>query len=273
MKASCLSAKCRYELFADSEDCFLATFEDAVTHAAQVMAGAFARGPGWQGGMRSALAALLGMIEDDRGIAKLCLIDAQAAGERVQRRRGELLAELAMVVDRGRSRGSASSAASQLTAEGVVGAVLTVLQTRLRTSASEPLSGLLGPLMSMIVLPYRGPVAARRQLSMPVAKVLSPGRMARPPQATDALQGLKIRLTYRTGRVLTVIAEHPGASNRQVADISGIVDQGQVSKLLSRLMRLGLAENVGGGHGKGGANAWRLTRRGELLQQAGRPLR
>jgi DNA-binding MarR family transcriptional regulator len=222
--------------------------------------------------MRSALGVLLGMIEADPGIAKLCLIDAQAAGARVQRRRGELLAELATVVDRGRSRGSASTAASQLTAEGVVGAVVTVLQTRLTTPASEPLNGLLGPLMSMIVLPYRGPAAGRRQLSMPAAKALAPSRVAR-PQATDALQGLNMRLTYRTGRVLTVIAEHPGASNRKVADISGIADQGQVSKLLSRLMRLGLAENIGGGHGRGAANAWRLTPRGELLQQAGRPLR
>ena len=47
-----------------------------------------------------------------------------------------------------------------------------------------------------------------------------------------------MRLTYRTVRVLTFIGEHPGASNREIAEGSGIADQGQISKLLTRLARL-----------------------------------
>ncbi|HVR04515.1 MAG TPA: hypothetical protein VMS02_00650 [Solirubrobacteraceae bacterium] len=74
-----------------------------------------------------------------------------------------------------------------------------------------------------------------------------------------------MRLTYRTARVLQGLARRPGASNRQVADDAGIVDQGQVSKLLARLERLGLLCNENAGQGRGERNRWRLTGRGELV--------
>jgi DNA-binding IclR family transcriptional regulator len=82
-----------------------------------------------------------------------------------------------------------------------------------------------------------------------------------------------MRLTYRTARVLEGVGAHPGVSNRQVADNAGIGDQGQVSKLLRRLQRLGLLANQGeGAHAKGEPNAWMLTPRGEHLTQSIRML-
>ena len=77
-----------------------------------------------------------------------------------------------------------------------------------------------------------------------------------------------MRLTYRTVRVLMAIAGHPDASNRTVAEASGISDQGQISKLLARLDSLGLAKNTGQGHPKGAPNAWQLTPRGQEVEQA-----
>jgi predicted transcriptional regulator len=63
--------------------------------------------------------------------------------------------------------------------------------------------------------------------------------------------------TYRTERVLEAIAKHSGASNREVADFAGVLDEGQISKLLKRLESLGLIENTGEGQPKGKPNAWR----------------
>ena len=71
-----------------------------------------------------------------------------------------------------------------------------------------------------------------------------------------------MRLTYRTARVLEAIAERPGVSNRMVAEHAGVADQGQISKLLARLERLGLTVNTGAGHSKGEPNAWTLTQTG-----------
>jgi DNA-binding MarR family transcriptional regulator len=72
-------------------------------------------------------------------------------------------------------------------------------------------------------------------------------------------------------RVLMVIAENPLASNREIAVASGITDQGQISKLLGRLSRLELIENVGEGQERGAANAWQLTPRGAAVERATRP--
>lgn len=58
-----------------------------------------------------------------------------------------------------------------------------------------------------------------------------------------------MRVTYRTARVFEAVAELPGASNRVVAEGSGIHDQGQVSRLLGRLEGLGLLANDAGAKG------------------------
>jgi DNA-binding MarR family transcriptional regulator len=77
-----------------------------------------------------------------------------------------------------------------------------------------------------------------------------------------------MRLTHRTLLVLAAIAAAPGASNRQIADAAGIHDQGQISKLLNRLERIGLIHNTGQGQPRGEPNAWTLTPRGHEVEAA-----
>ena len=103
-------------------------------------------------------------------------------------------------------------------------------------------------------------LAPRARLGASVA----PGRAG--PGVTD------FRLTARTQLVLAKVAEYPGASNRRVADLSGIRDQGQISRLMRRLEGNGLIHNTGGATA-GVPNAWRLTPRGEEVLLAGAPNR
>jgi DNA-binding MarR family transcriptional regulator len=86
----------------------------------------------------------------------------------------------------------------------------------------------------------------------------------------DPLADLKIRLTYRTLRVLAAVAAEPGLNNKELSERAGITDQGQMSKLLSRLAGHSLTVNTGEGQAKGEPNAWILTRKGtESLRAAG----
>ena len=80
------------------------------------------------------------------------------------------------------------------------------------------------------------------------------------------LQPPKIRLTYRTTRVLECVAESPGATNIAIARAAGIADQGQISKLLARLQQHDLLVN-NGDQQKWAVNTWSLTDRGEALIQ------
>jgi AcrR family transcriptional regulator len=131
-----------------------------------------------------------------------------------------------------------------------------------RHGGAPAVTGLLGPLMGMIVLPYLGAAAAAREVARP-----APKRRRAPRAQADPLRDLEMRLTYRTVRVLLAIASTPDASNRGVADAAGIQDQGQISKLLARLEHLGLVRNVGAGHVRGEPNAWCLTARGSEIEQ------
>jgi chromosome segregation and condensation protein ScpB len=88
------------------------------------------------------------------------------------------------------------------------------------------------------------------------------------PWTPDLLADAKARLTYRTLRVLDVVAAEAGLTNSAVSERAGITDQGQISKLLHRVAAQGLVENLGDSHAKGKPNAWRLTRKGRALVRA-----
>jgi AcrR family transcriptional regulator len=303
VKHASVSRRTFYELFSSCEDCFLAVFEEAVERASRIAKEAVAdaavtaaspRGV-WREQVRAGLGALLGFFEDEPALGRLLVVDALGAGPKVLESRARVLETLASIVGLGRDEGKRgrgkaassssfslpSSASPALTAEGTVGAVLAVIHARMtQPQEHRSLTQLLNPWMGMIVLPYLGQAAAAKELARPAPKrprgrastaprvangVRNGSRVGAPP---DPLEGLDMRLTYRTLMVLSVIAAEPGASNRRVGEGAGIHDQGQISKLLGRLGKLGLIHNSGAGQPKGESNAWTLTARGQQVQHA-----
>jgi AcrR family transcriptional regulator len=257
-------------LFPDRDACMLAAFELAVNRAGARMSRAYAAEDRWRDGIKGALASLLGFLEEEPGLGRLCVVDSLGAGDDVLRRRAEVLAALAQIVDRGRDEAPSRKVPPHpVIAEGVVGAVLSVIQNRLLATEPQPLMGLFGSLMSIIVLPYLGSAAARRELTRPVPRRWAPARNGPAGSETASSVDGDLRLTYRTARVLSAIGEYPGASNREVAERAGIADQGQVSKLLSRLESRALITKLGDLPSRGAPNAWCLTGRGEWLRLSG----
>jgi AcrR family transcriptional regulator len=274
-----VSRRTFYELFSDREDCLLAAFDQAVARLGDMVVPEYAGEGRWRERIRTALVLLLGQFDAEPDVARLCVVEAPRAGPVLLERRGRLLDALARAVDEGRLEARAGAEPPPLTAQGVVGGVLAVIHARLLEGASPvesssrakrvssgpgPLVELTGPLMAMIVHPYLGPLAARKELERPVP---APSR-AVPRNGADPFRGLPIRFTYRTARVLAVIAGDPGASNRHIADSAGIADEGQTSRLLRRLESCELIVNRGEGHTKGDPNAWTLTERGHAIHTA-----
>ncbi len=266
-----VSRRTFYELFDNREACLLALIEDFVGTLENELREADLAGLSWRERVRGGLEVILRFMDREPVLARACVFQALRGGPLVLERRGELLRRLAVVLDEGRAEAPRAGGCTKLTAEGLVGAAFWIVCERLapRERTGEPLVGLLGELMGMIVLPYLGATAARREQTRPAPS--APRTAGREPALTpperDPLQDVSMRLTYRTARVLQSIAERPGISNRHVAEYSGIQDQGQVSKLLARMQRLGLTANTGDGHAKGAANAWRLTALGEQVAQ------
>lgn len=262
-----VSRRTFYFVFRDREDCFLAAFDRAVAGAEAVAEAGYRSGGDWRSGIRRALVNVLSFLDEEPGLAKLCVLEALGAGPRVLARRAKLLETLAAVVDQGRSATIVKP--SPLAAEGAVEAVAGIVHARLVDGHRQPLSNLLGPLMSIITLPYLGPQEASRELELAASELRRPSVRGTSEQ-TGSFDGLDMRLTYRTVRVLMALADCPGASNRELAQRSDITDQGQMSKLLARLARLQLVTNMGEGQEKGMSNAWHLTDRGAQIERATR---
>jgi AcrR family transcriptional regulator/DNA-binding MarR family transcriptional regulator len=265
-----VSRRTFYELFENREACLLALIEDATAMLGDELAHAGLRGLSWRERVRGGLAVILGFFDREPALARVCIVEALRGGPAVIARREEILAQMAGVLDQGRSESARAGDCAPLTGEGLVGAAFGIVYARLARGERTPLAGLLGDLMGMIVLPYLGPAAARREQALS-AQMVAPASEHGPSTLglvhRDPLQEVPMRLTYRTARVLECIGECPGVSNRGVADSAGVSDQGQISKLLARLERLGLVANTGKGHHRGEANAWTLTELGRELAQ------
>ncbi len=289
VERSGVSRRTFYDLFADREACFLAAFDDALARIAAVVVPAFEGEREWHDRIRAGLTELLGFFDEDPGLGRLTVVESLVAGPRVLERRNNLLARLIGIVDDGRGE-TGGSGPPVLSAEGVVGAVLSILYARLAANPTLPvgvspianaqrggngkresLMALRGSLMSMIVLPYLGKAAASRELA----------RALPTPRATNGahdggvfpFRDLGLRVTFRTLVVLEAASGNPGASNRQLGDVAGVSDQGQMSKLLARLQRAGLLTNDGAGHVKGEPNSWHLTSAGRMVVDAVEPSR
>jgi AcrR family transcriptional regulator len=273
-----VSRRMFYEIFDDREDCFLAAFDEAMERVAAVVVCAYEQPGSWQTRMRAGLIALLEFLECDPARGRLLIVESLAARPGALERRQSVLARIIPIIDQGRTETKAGNDPPALTAEGILGGVLSVLHARLLASASsatmqapriedsegDSLLRLVGPLMGMIVLPYLGPAVARKEIERPMPKRST----QRPIVHGYPLQDLPMRFTYRTMRVLMSVAEHPGSSNRAVGESAGIGDQGQTSKLLARLHRLGLIENEGGDPARGEPNAWTLTTTGKDVHES-----
>jgi AcrR family transcriptional regulator len=259
-----VSRRTFYELFNDREECFLAAFEDGLARASRYVLHAYDPTARWADRVRTSLFAALSFLDAERGVGQLLIVGSLGAGAEALERRRYVLAQITDVIDEARTEEKVGSGLPSLTAEGVLGGVLSVIHARLLDTRSVRLVELTGPLMSMIVMPYLGLDAARRELKRPMPKPA-----ATPVRADgDPLRGLGMRLTYRTVCVLTAVAATPGSSNREIGVAAGISDQGQTSKLLGRLERLGLVNNAGLAPGKGTPNAWVLTEKGTRVERS-----
>jgi AcrR family transcriptional regulator len=300
-----VSRRTFYELFEGREDCFLAAFEWGVAQAREVMVEAYGTKRSWREGVRHALAALLTLLDCEPELARVCVIEALGAGRLVLARRAQVMDELIAALDASAPRARGSSV-PLLRADGVIGGAFSVLHGRLLeqghaqgssgTAAHKPSSDasgslaaaahkpssdpsgsptagvgsliqLHGQLMALIALPYLGPRAAGEELTRAAPEVPAPSKLGVGAGGGRLLERLDMRLTYRTVRCLLFIGEHSGASNREVARGADIPDEGQASKLLTRLMRLGLVANTRQ-HGPGYPNYWTLTPHGDQVLSA-----
>jgi len=262
--AASVSRTTFYSIFADREDCLLAVFDEVVDRRRAAMLAAYAAEDSWLDGVRAALCELLVFLDREPHLARFLIVGGVAGDSAVVVRRRRVLAELARSLEAESPDGASRGASAPFGSEALVSGAASIIHSRLVEDPVPELLDLSGSLMAVLVLPFVGEGIARSELARPSAAGARSSRPSRaradhaPPLAT-------VRVTDRTVRVLGVVADSPGVSNRLVAQGAGDIDEGQVSKLLARLSALGLIANVGPEMGRGGCNAWYLTDAGSNL--------
>ena len=263
-----VSSKTFYEHFDTAENCFLAAFEESITEIREMVVPAYQRPGSWSERVRAALEALLTFLQAEREIAALVFLEAPKAGAAVRQRRAQILALLRVAIDGGRSQCTTGAMPPALADEVIVEGAVSVIQARLAAPDPDLLSGLANELMGIIAYSYLGAAAAANELERPVAlQRPEPASRATRPATSSVLAEIPMRVTYRTLRVMSAIAEHPGSGNREIGAAAGVTDQGQISRQLARLEDLGLIRNDGEKQ-SWAPKRWRLTPRGEEVERA-----
>jgi len=274
-----------HRVFDSVEGCFLAAFDEGVARLSAIVAEAVAavgRDGGWLQRVRAGLVALLGFLDDEPGWGRLLIVEAPTmAGAGVPERRRRLFGVLSELLSEGCEQeipGAEPAPSLRLKGELVVGGVFSVVHARMiegdgRASEGDggPLVELAPSLMSFVVVSYLGHAAASSELdgsSGSGRPICDREGSSRGSEAPSRGSEPPVRTTYRTTRVLRAIASMPRSSNREIAQAAGLADEGQTSKLLSRLERRGVIENAGLGAAYGEPNAWLLTPYGRRVVEA-----
>jgi AcrR family transcriptional regulator len=270
-KAAGVSRATFYDLFENFEQCFLAVLDAAMRRTSARIAQAFAQHTTWQEQAVAGLAALLSALDADPCLARVCLVEALAAGPAALEYHAREIELLKHMVDSAAGPARADRHNSALSAEATVVAVAGILHRRLVTGEAPPFIDLLAPLTSLALEPYcdEQTVTQAHECARRLAQELSKKHAARRSHpATDAVipKVLLNPRAHRSRACLRYLATHPGTSNRAVGEGIGLTRLEQASSLLARLATRGLLIKQTGRPGH--PNAWSLTPHGEQVAQA-----
>jgi hypothetical protein len=249
--------------FTDAEECFLAAFDHGVQLIEAAATAPAATKRGWLSRVRAALEGVLRFLDSEPQWAQLLVLETPLMGVAALEHREHAFTAAAEQLDKASPRSETKALPRELLAELVVGGVFSVIHARMLEQRGEQraerLIELAPSLISMIALHYLGADAAKAEL----ARASEPNPRTRQPQPVPG----GTRATYRTALVLRAIGAAPHCSNRDIAATAGLSDEGQTSRLLARLRRQGLIENVGLGAIRGEPNAWLLTLDGRRMAE------
>lgn len=164
---------------------------------------------------------------------------------------------------------SADQQPSAMTAGATIASVAGTLHAQLVAGSAPPFISLLGELAGMVVAPYLGVMAAKREIARGDLRADELLRQASPRPSQERVSIPKEVRHARADRLrlcLAYIAENPGVSNQAIASGIDLSHLGQTSTALSRLNKVGLLRKQAGGAGL--PNAWWLTPHGEQVVRA-----
>lgn len=161
-KAARVSRRVFYENFEGKDGCFLAAFEVVVGHIRELGAEAVASIGDWPGQAIAAARAVLLFFATEPDLARLCLVESQAAGPAVSARFHEAVHEVVPYLEQGRGLREGDRELPPTTEESTLGALVLLAGRKVAAGEAEQLGELLPEFAEFILAPYLGAEEAAR---------------------------------------------------------------------------------------------------------------
>jgi AcrR family transcriptional regulator len=160
-----------YEHFPSKEECFLAAFDESIAAAKEVFAELLDPEQPWQEQISAGLEIFLEMVVKEQARAKLCIVEAQAAGTASLARYQEMLESVAPKLREGREFNPRASRLPDGLEVAIAGGIVWLVHQRLIADDVDGLMALLPEMLQVTLTPYVGEVEAGRAADAAQARV------------------------------------------------------------------------------------------------------
>ena len=219
-----VSRKAFYEHFANKQDCFLETLKEILTPARAIVAAKMRQQGSWEERTRGAMQTFVEMLANQPAAARLCLVEAYAAGEDATRQMDEAIEAFEEMMQQAFDEQPERRGIPREITRALVGGIRKIVHTRLHRGTENELVLLLPELLDL-GLSYRPPrdlrEAPRRRRRAGTGATEASGEeplpTARPGPADPAERIVRATLTavatkgYQSATIAE-IAEIAGAS-------------------------------------------------------------
>ncbi|HEY2335160.1 MAG TPA: TetR/AcrR family transcriptional regulator [Solirubrobacterales bacterium] len=155
-KQARVSRRVFYENFEGKEECFLAAFEVVAGHVRELAQEAGAGARDWPHRAVAAARAVLAFLAAEPDLARLCLVESQAAGPAVAARFHEAVHDAIPYLQQGRAERPAARDLPPTTEESIVGALTMLASRKVAAGEAAQLEDLLPDFAQFILAPYLG---------------------------------------------------------------------------------------------------------------------
>jgi AcrR family transcriptional regulator len=155
-----VSRRTFYEHFKNKEDAFLAAYDVVVAQLLAAVQSAYDKEEGFAARVRAGLEAFLEFLAREPAFARMCIVEALAAGPDAVARRNSAMAAFADVIEENARVLGTPIEPQPITGEAIVGGIYEVVYTRIVRGDIRQLPELLPDLTYCALLPYLGAEAA-----------------------------------------------------------------------------------------------------------------
>ncbi len=159
-----------YEQFSSKEECFLAAFDETIAAATEVFEELLDPEQEWAEQISAAIEIFLEMVSKEPARARLCIVEAQAAGGAALARYQAMLEGVAPKLREGREHNPRSSRLPDGLEVAIVGGLAWLVHQRLIGGRDEEIKALLPEMLQVTLTPYVGEVEASRAADAALAR-------------------------------------------------------------------------------------------------------